>query len=1034
MTPTVTPTVTPTTLPALLAARASVEPDRVALIVPGAGTGDPALGELTFGEWETRSGAVAAGLPGRGLRRGDRVGLLFGGESWIDYAVTFLGVLKAGGVAVPLSAWLAPAEVSDLMARCSAAGLVHEPGSTPPAVPGWTATPGSLGLSPRSLAPDAPAPAAGDLAQIIYTSGTTGTPKGVAASHANLAYGQRPDPPQRRYAHSEHLLHAFPIGTNAGQMMLVDALVAHPAVIAVPRFEAELFGRLIEAYGVGTVFLVPSMAIDLLNAGVHDRRDLSSVQLLSSSAAALPAPVALSLADAFPNATIVNYYTSTEAVPAQTTMIVDPDRPASVGRPGDGELMIADKAGRRLPAGETGEVWLRSPGAPRSYFGDPRAGAEVFRNGWVRMGDLGYLDEEGYLFLVDRESDVIKSGGLKVSTLQVETALYEHPAVAEAAVLGVPHPVMGMVPAAAVVAREPVSPAELRGFLTGRLARHEVPARVLVVESLPRNDNGKVVKRELRTLFAEHISGPLPGRREGRPPATPDETTLAEIWATLLGARDVTADDDFFALGGDSMKATQLASLASDAFGAELGPSLAFDAPVLADQALRVRAATPRHSGANPEPRPTAASGNATPLSSLQAYFLRWMYETPEPRAVSAVNVALRIRDELDMPALRRALDLLVARHESLRTVFPSSTVFPSPTVFPGSAAPVPREVLPECPPDVVELWARDEAEGEAIAVRELERPFDVTTGPLTRLVVAHLGPTPIETDDHVVVLAVHHLVSDGWSMAVLLRELGLAYSGSPLPPQATTCADVYARASARWPEARPYWHKVLDGAPPALTAPRRPADRFTGTSIPVRLPAGLSVRLAARARRDGASVSMALLAAWAEVLREWTGSDDLVFLSPVPGRVRPEDDVLVGCLVQPLLLRVDASGRPPYGELLRRVRAAVLDAAEHQFYPYEEFSRLIPHPAWFRFESWGGPAHFPGLESGPFELPRELMFDWALPPGEADLSVPELAVSEGPDGSLTGWLVYNRRAYDRPEVERLAQNLLARLEHIHDA
>jgi non-ribosomal peptide synthetase component F len=172
----------------------------------------------------------------------------------------------------------------------------------------------------------------------------------------------------------------------------------------------------------------------------------------------------------------------------------------------------------------------------------------------------------------------------------------------------------------------------------------------------------------------------------------------------------------------------------------------------------------------------------------------------------------------------------------------------------------------------------------------------------------------------------------------------------------------------------------------------------------------------------------MALLAVWVDALSAWAAAPEVVVMSPVPGRTRPEFDNVIGCLVQSLLLRVDATGAPGLGELLDRVRATVLDAAEHQYYPYEEFSRAIPYPAWFRFESWGGAPGIPGLESEPFELPRELMFDWPLPPGETDLSAPELALTEQPDGALTGWLVYNHRSFERTGIERLAGLFLARL------
>ncbi|WP_378789638.1 class I adenylate-forming enzyme family protein [Nonomuraea fastidiosa] len=480
-------------VPDLLARRAQEQPESPALVVAEVGT-------LTFGAWDRRSNAVARALIERGLAGGQRVGLVFDERDWIDLAVAWCGVMRAGCVAVPLSARLAPAELRHALTDCSVSAVLHGPGIDPPDVGGWRGTPADLDQADESPVRGDLQP--GGLAQIIYTSGTTGKAKGVGATHANLAYGLSADPKRRSLLHSRHFLHAFPIGSNAGQTMLVNSLGARPAALTMPRFTPARFARLIESYRVGTVFVVPAMAIELLNARVHERHDLSSVRLLGSTAASLPPAVAAGMAKAFPKATIVNYYTSTEAAPAQTVMIVDPTRPASVGRPhSGGDLKIVCPDGRPAKTGETGEVWLRSPVGTRSYYRDRGLSETVFRDGWVRMGDVGYLDADGYLYLVDRESDVIKSGAHKVSTLQVEAALYEHPSVAEAAVVGVPHPVLGRVTAAAVVTRSPVSAADLRTFLMDRLARHELPSRLLFVPELPKNHLGKVVKSRLLDLL-----------------------------------------------------------------------------------------------------------------------------------------------------------------------------------------------------------------------------------------------------------------------------------------------------------------------------------------------------------------------------------------------------------------------------------------------------------------------------------------------------------------------------------------------------
>jgi acyl-CoA synthetase (AMP-forming)/AMP-acid ligase II/acyl carrier protein len=570
-------------VPDLLAERARTSPDHVALVVDGGAS-------LTYREWQQRSSDGARGLAAARISPGDRVALLFDNAWWTDFAACYLAVQRAGAVAVPLSRRFSARELAEVIEHAGA-GAVVCPTELRDLVPARSRV-----FEPRELEAvagpgDFATPAgAAELAEIIYTSGTTGRPKGVALTHANILAHDLPPAPEG----DASFLHAFPIGTNAGQECVRMPLRRKTTAVVLPAFDPERLCEVVAARKIKRLQLVPAMAQLVVASGAPARVDLSSVDRVTLSSAPAPTGLWAQLAAAFPAAELFNAYALTESGGARTLMRHDPARPGAVGRPvGETELRVVDEAGGDLPPGATGEVWLRRPGAPRrEYYRDPSATAAAYAGDWLRTGDLGFLDPDGYLHLVDRSKDVIIAGGLNVSSIEVEDALYEHPAVVEAAVFGVPHDVLGQDVAAAVVAGaalagDPTGAArELQAFVRARFGEHKVPHRVFFLDSLPRNASGKVVKRELRERFAAAPAG-------AAAPAVPGNETedaVLAIWREVLGTDEIGVNDDFFDLGGHSLAAAQVVARLRDALGAELPVTAVFDHPTVAELAAAVAA------------------------------------------------------------------------------------------------------------------------------------------------------------------------------------------------------------------------------------------------------------------------------------------------------------------------------------------------------------------------------------------------------------------------------------------------------------
>ncbi|MBZ4423289.1 non-ribosomal peptide synthetase, partial [Myxococcus sp. RHSTA-1-4] len=676
--------------------------------------------------------------------------------------------------------------------------------------------------------------------------------------------------------------------------------------------------------------------------------------------------------------------------------------------------------GEGLAVGYVGRPELTAERFVPSPFGD---GARLYRTGdkvrWLKNGTLEFLG---------RGDTQVKVRGFRIELGEVETALTQHSGVNEAVVIAREDGAEGKRLVAYVTAKEAVDASSLRAHLKQRLPEYMVPSAYVVLDVLPLTPNGKVDRKAL----------PAPetvlevDRREYVAPRTPVEEVLAGLWSEVLRQDKVGVRDDFFALGGHSLLATQLVSRVRESFQVELPLRELFESPTVAQLAQRIESARAISAGTQAPPLMRAPRDGAPPLSFAQQRL--WFLEQLEPGStVYNVPSAVRLTGALDVSAMERAFHELVRRHESLRTTFQVVGGAPVQVVDPRGQARL----------DVVELSNLPEADREAEARRrtqeESQRPFDLERGPLLRTTLLKLS-----TQEHVLVLVMHHIISDGWSMGLLVQEIAQLYAAfsqarpSPLPELPLQYAD-YAVWQREWLsgdvlEAQlRYWKQQLEGAPRLLELPTdlpRPAvQSLEGAFAPFSLGRELSDAVKALGRREGVTPFMVLLAAFQAVLARYSGQEDICVGSPIAGRTRGETEGLIGFFVNTLVLRTRLDGNPSFRELLARVREVTLGAYAHQDVPFEKLveelrpERSLSHSPLFQVMLT--------LDSTP-KAAGQGMSGLMLQPVEVEHRVARfdltLGLADGEDG-LTGGLEYSTALFEPATVERLLGHLKALLE-----
>ncbi|MGW2595841.1 amino acid adenylation domain-containing protein, partial [Streptomyces sp. NPDC001515] len=1032
--------VAPATVPDLFAAQAARTPDATALTADGH--------SLTFAELDARAERLARLLAHHGVGPESVVGVCL--ERGAAPVVALLAVLKAGGAHLPVDPAYPADRIAHMVRDAAPAVLVAAPGTVhvlpatdTPVVLLDDTTADALGDPAGPHGPD-DSPLNADIrsdqaAYVIYTSGSTGLPKGVTVPHrglSNLAAFQRTGPINRSGPRMRVAL-TYSLSFDASWELLLWMVAGHELDI-VPddiRRDSTALARYADTRRIDLMALTPVQAEQLLDEGLLDTAAHRPRALLLGGDA-VGTPLWQRLHDA-PDTLGLNFYGPTEATvhvlchdTAQTT---HGDRPL-IGRPlPNTRAYVLDHRLAPVPPGVPGEFYVSGAGLARGYANRPALTAERFvahpfepGERMYRTGDLVRQDTDGRYTYLGRADEQVKIRGYRIEPGEIEAAATAHPAVTRAAVIAREDTPGDRRLIAYVVPAHPrtETPADIRDFLATRLPAHMVPAAVVMMDALPQSPSGKLDRAAL----------PAPDYTTGaaRRPATLREELLCGVFADVLGLQQVGPDDDFFALGGHSLLATRLVSRIRTVLGTETTLRTLFDRPTPARLAAALDTARTTRTALAPAHRPARI-----PLSSAQRR-LWFVGQLDGPGATYTIPVAVRLSGTLDHAALDAALRDVIGRHEVLRTVFDTADGEPHQRILDPADldwAPAFTDVAPD------EL---DRAVTDALA-----QPFDLTTDIPVRAWLFTTGP-----GEHALVLAVHHIAGDGWSMEPLARDLSTAYTArrageapawQPLPVQYADYA-LWQR-DLLGEEADPdslisrqvtHWRTALAGAPEELELPvdrPRPAEpSHLGHTIPLTVPAAVHARLAEVARAEGVTTFMVLQAALATLLSKLGAGTDIPIGAANAGRTDEALDDLVGFFINTLVIRTDLSGDPTFREVLGRVRDTSLSAFAHQDVPFEKLvEELSPARSLSRHPLFQVMLKVQNTAEAVLDLPD--LRTAGLPAGtssakfDLDASVTEVFDGSGVPAGLRGSVVVSADLFDVESAERLVARWVGVLE-----
>jgi amino acid adenylation domain-containing protein/non-ribosomal peptide synthase protein (TIGR01720 family) len=995
--------------------------------------------QVSYAELNRRANKLAHHLRKLGVGAEVLVGICV--ERSIEMVVGLLGILKAGAAYVPLdssyplerlSFMLEDAALSVLLTQEKLEGILPSHwGHTICLDIDWATIDEEDASNPSRVATEE------NLAYVIYTSGSTGKPKGAMLHHRGVVNCLRWMQETYQLDDSDRFLLKTSLNFDPSVWeMFWTWWTGGCVVIARPE------GHLDSAYLVKTIvrekvtsvyFVPPMLRVFLEEAGVEN---ITSLRRVICGGEGLPKETMERFFERLGGADLHHSYGPTEASIAATEWQCEPggnEGMAPIGRPlANTETYLLDEHLRPVAVGVSGELYIGGVGVGRGYLHQPQLTSERFvphpfsgepGQRLYRTGDVARYLADGNIEFLGRVDSQIKLRGYRIELGEIEAALSAHAAVETAVVVLREEGTDDKQLVAYVLTKKEATEGweEVRNYLRARLPEYMVPAWIVMLDQMPLTVNGKVDRRALPAL------GTNGARQKQTVVSTrsPIEEVVANIWSEVLGVGELSATANFFESGGHSLLATQVILRVREAFGVEMNLRSLFESPTVRGFASQIQETINTDLGLVLPTLSAAQRNGELPLSYAQQRL--WFADQLTPDSLLYnVAVAVRMSGQLSVVALEQTLSEIMRRHEVLRTSFSEQEGKPVQVIAPSISFDLPVTDLSGLAPSERDSAARQLAQEEA------GRPFSLARVPLLRALLLKLAEA-----EHIVVLTMHHIISDGWSTSVLIREVGVLYEAyleeqvSPLPELSIQYAD-YAIWQRNWLQGEvlerqlEYWKEQLSGTSATLQLPtngERPLlQSFRGAHAPFSLTPELSEQLKELSRREGVTLFMTLLAAWQTLLYYYTHEEHINVGTPVAGRNQLATESLIGFFVNTVVMRSELSGNPDFKELLRRVRETCLGAYAHQDVPFEKLvEALQPERDLSRsafFQVWFTLVEAP-LEK--LQLKKLKLEEFALEAVTAKFDL-ALLVTDAKNG-LSGVLEYNSDLFDSSTISRMLRH-----------